>query len=190
MKFTAAAALAMAALANAQSLSEIPKCAQDCLSQAVKSNTKCSETDFTCICENFSAIQGSATGCVLQACGQDVALTQVLPATQKLCKEASSGGGSQSSAQSSAGASSAQSSSYPASASASSAASSASASGQSTHQATQSAQTTAATQSASCHSCQGSNGTSPTAPAVTAGAAAGAVPAGVLGFLAVGALLL
>lgn len=78
MKFSAVAALAVAALANAQSRSDIPSCALPCLDDAVKKNTPCSTDDTACICKNFSAIQGSATSCVLEKCGQDVALSTSL----------------------------------------------------------------------------------------------------------------
>jgi hypothetical protein len=80
MKFTAVAALAMAALVSAQSRSDIPACALPCLDDAVKSSTSCSTTDFTCICkkENFSKVQGAATGCVIEKCGSDVAISKLI----------------------------------------------------------------------------------------------------------------
>lgn len=89
MKFSLAI-LAVAAVAQAQTAASIPKCAVPCLDDAVKANTKCSTTDYACICQkaNFSAVQGAATGCVIEKCGSDVALSKVLPAVQALCAAA------------------------------------------------------------------------------------------------------
>ncbi|OAA51929.1 CFEM domain-containing protein [Metarhizium rileyi] len=96
MKFAAVAAIAMAAMVSAQSRNDIPSCALPCLDDAVKKSTSCSTSDFTCICkkENFSKVQGAATSCVIEKCGSDVAVGQVLPATQKLCSSADQGGNS------------------------------------------------------------------------------------------------
>ena len=69
------ASLAMATLAMAQSLSDLPSCALPCLEDAVK-GTSCSVDDFACICKDFDAIQGKAAGCILSACGQDTALSK------------------------------------------------------------------------------------------------------------------
>jgi hypothetical protein len=86
MKFTIAA-IALAAIVRAQSLSDIPKCALPCIDDAIANETKCTTTDFACICkkDNFSAIQGAATSCVISECGAETALNEVLPATEKLC---------------------------------------------------------------------------------------------------------
>ncbi|KAH0493461.1 hypothetical protein TgHK011_000129 [Trichoderma gracile] len=94
---TAFVALALAALAQAQTRADIPSCALPCLDDAVKANTKCSTTDYACICKNFDAVQGAATGCVISKCGTDVAINKVLPATQALCAANSGGSGSGSS---------------------------------------------------------------------------------------------
>lgn len=90
MKFSAATALAMAALVSAQSASDIPDCARPCLDSAVKGKTSCATSDYACICkaENFSAIRGAATSCVIEKCGTETAVGEVLPATQKLCAAA------------------------------------------------------------------------------------------------------
>lgn len=74
MKYAYAAIFA-AALARAQSLEDVPKCAIPCLDDAVKSETDCAVDDYACICPQFDAVQGAATGCVLDACGADVALS-------------------------------------------------------------------------------------------------------------------
>lgn len=84
MKY-AFAALALAALAQAQSLADIPKCALPCLDSSIAKNTQCDKTDLACVCKNFDKVQGDATGCVLKECGSDVAINQVLPAAEKLC---------------------------------------------------------------------------------------------------------
>ncbi|EFY87683.1 hypothetical protein J3459_017773 [Metarhizium acridum] len=91
MKFLTVASLAMVSLAAGQSLADLPSCSLSCLNDAVKQSTSCSETDLACVCEQFNVIQGAAAGCILSACGQDVALNKVLPATQKLCANAGSG---------------------------------------------------------------------------------------------------
>jgi cobalamin biosynthesis Mg chelatase CobN len=89
-------ALALAALAQAQTRADIPSCALPCLDAAVTANTKCSTSDYVCICKDFDAVQAQATSCVIQKCGTDVAINKVLPATQALCA-ANSGSGSGSS---------------------------------------------------------------------------------------------
>jgi hypothetical protein len=114
MKFFTIASLALASVAAGQSLADLPSCALTCLNDAVKQSTSCAATDLACICKQFDAIQGAAAGCILGACGQDVALSElspsrpfyvllmtdssradkVLPATQKLCANAGSGSGS------------------------------------------------------------------------------------------------
>ncbi|EHK19700.1 uncharacterized protein TRIVIDRAFT_92810 [Trichoderma virens Gv29-8] len=90
-------ALALAALAQAQTRADIPSCALPCLDAAVTANTKCSTSDYVCICKDFDVVQAQATSCVIQKCGTDVAINKVLPATQALCA-ANSGSGSGSSA--------------------------------------------------------------------------------------------
>ncbi|KPM37834.1 hypothetical protein AK830_g8741 [Neonectria ditissima] len=95
-------ALALAATARAQSRDDIPKCALDCLDKGIESETSCSTTDYTCVCKNFSKVQAVATSCVIDACGADVAVNDVLPAVQALCKAIASGGGESSAAETSA----------------------------------------------------------------------------------------
>ncbi|EFZ00089.1 CFEM domain protein [Metarhizium robertsii] len=186
MKFTAVAAISMAALVSAQSISGIPACALPCIQKGVAS-TSCSETDLKCICkdENFSKIQSAATSCVISGCGPEKALNEVLPATQKLCAGNADGGSSE-------------------------AASSAAAPTEMATQMTEAHPTEMAEPSGSeaagdneCHatmasqpcpatpSSPASNGTAPPAPStpVTAGAA-GLAPIGGLAMLAIGALAL
>lgn len=69
------AALALAAAVRAQSRDDIPKCAIPCLDDAIESETSCEVDDYACVCKDFDSIQGAATGCVLEECGSDVALS-------------------------------------------------------------------------------------------------------------------
>ncbi|RDW87053.1 CFEM domain-containing protein [Aspergillus mulundensis] len=89
MKLSISALLlaSLTALTSAASINDIPQCARPCLEDAIKSKTSCAVTDSNCVCsgDNFSKVQGAATGCVLDACGSDTALNQVLPAAQKIC---------------------------------------------------------------------------------------------------------
>lgn len=94
MKYpTAFAAFAAAGLASAQGLDSVPQCARQCLGPAIQ-ETGCSETDVACFCkpENREKIVSAGTGCVLQSCGQETALNEVLPAITKVCESASGGG--------------------------------------------------------------------------------------------------
>ena len=74
MKY-AFAGLALAAIASAQSLSDIPSCALPCIQDAVTSSTSCDVSDFACVCENQSTLTGAATPCVISACGADVGVS-------------------------------------------------------------------------------------------------------------------
>ncbi|KAH8879569.1 CFEM-domain-containing protein, partial [Thozetella sp. PMI_491] len=85
MKYSVGLLFALAAFTSAQSLSDIPQCAQPCITAAIKSSTTCGETDYKCACQNEDKLVAGATSCVISACGADVALNQVLPATQKFC---------------------------------------------------------------------------------------------------------
>ncbi|UNI17756.1 hypothetical protein JDV02_004076 [Purpureocillium takamizusanense] len=181
MKFTAAAIVAFAALASAQTLADIPSCAIPCLDSSIKKNTECSTTDVSCICKSFDKIQGDATTCVIDKCGTDAALNKVLPAATALCKNGG-GGGSSAPASSSAAAStsSAPASSAPASSSA---------------PATQSGSASAtgsapATTLKPTGPSQTGNGTQPTSSSPVTAGAAGFAPVGGLAMLALGALAL
>ncbi|KAK0652859.1 hypothetical protein B0T16DRAFT_388049 [Cercophora newfieldiana] len=87
MKFTPAVLAAFIGLVAAQDLSVIPACAKQCIDDAVTSGTKCALTEIPCICNSIEAVTAGATACVLAACGADVAIGQVLPATAQLCAE-------------------------------------------------------------------------------------------------------
>ncbi|KAL2874927.1 hypothetical protein SGCOL_009906 [Colletotrichum sp. CLE4] len=88
--------LATAGLAVAQQkfTDVVPKCSIECLTKAVKDGTKCSSIDDSaCICEadNYRSIYTVGVNCVLQACGSDVAIGQLLPAAGKFCREVTGG---------------------------------------------------------------------------------------------------
>ncbi|CAP72989.1 uncharacterized protein PODANS_2_4130 [Podospora anserina S mat+] len=74
MKYTAAL-LALAAAVSAQDISIFPECSLDCIISGIGSGTSCELTDFACVCENTQSLITSATPCVLEACGADVALS-------------------------------------------------------------------------------------------------------------------
>lgn len=52
MKYTAAILALAAAVVSAQSLSDIPTCAQPCIDDARTKETSCSATDYKCICKS------------------------------------------------------------------------------------------------------------------------------------------
>ncbi|SCV37213.1 uncharacterized protein FFB14_06492 [Fusarium fujikuroi] len=91
MKYSFAIA-ALATAVSAQSLSDVPKCAIPCLDDAITSKTKCETTDLACVCKSFDDVRSAATGCVITKCGSDVAINEVLPATEKLCSGGSGSG--------------------------------------------------------------------------------------------------
>ncbi|KAM0354295.1 hypothetical protein ACHAPU_001339 [Fusarium lateritium] len=86
MKYSFAFAALVAAV-QAQSLGDVPKCAIPCLDKAIASESSCDTTDLACVCKNFDDIRSAATSCVIDECGSDVAISEVLPATEKLCKD-------------------------------------------------------------------------------------------------------
>jgi hypothetical protein len=83
MKFSAVTLVAVAAVASAQSIADIPACAQTCLLPALQA-TGCSLTDFKCSCSNKSFVTDS-TKCILGACSADDA-EKAAGATYALCK--------------------------------------------------------------------------------------------------------
>lgn len=78
MKVTLLAA-GLVATVFAQDLSTIPECARTCLTDAIAQDGKCQATDSACVCGRIDALTSLATGCVLSACGQDVALSMQNP---------------------------------------------------------------------------------------------------------------
>ncbi|KID75772.1 uncharacterized protein G6M90_00g048370 [Metarhizium brunneum] len=186
MKFTAVAAISMAALVSAQSISDIPSCALSCIQRAVLS-THCEGTDLKCICkkENFSTIQGAATPCVIEQCGTETAVNKVLPATTNLCAGNADGGSSEA-ASSAADPTEMATQMTEAHPTEMAEPSESEAAGDTECHATMASQPCPATPSSPA-----SNGTAPPAPStpVTAGAA-GLAPIGGLAMLAIGALAL
>lgn len=88
--------LATVGIVSAQSPGDfIPECALECLEQAAAAVTDCGEGDYECRCEpaNQSALRIEATPCVIEECGADVAIQEVLPAAEEFCEAVASGGG-------------------------------------------------------------------------------------------------
>ncbi|KAF3915976.1 hypothetical protein AA313_de0208042 [Arthrobotrys entomopaga] len=83
MKFSAVTLVAVAAVASAQSIADIPACAQTCLLPALQA-TGCSLTDFKCSCSNEDFVSGS-TACILKACSPSDA-EKAAKATYELCQ--------------------------------------------------------------------------------------------------------
>ena len=75
-------ALLVAAQAHAQSIADIPACAQTCLLPALQA-TGCSMTDFNCICGSAQFVSGSKA-CILKACSTADA-EKAAKATYQLC---------------------------------------------------------------------------------------------------------
>ena len=75
MKYSAVIVAALAAVASAQDISIFPECSLPCILDAVSSATTCTATDYACICKNMDALTAAATGCVVDKCGADVALS-------------------------------------------------------------------------------------------------------------------
>ncbi|KAJ2904429.1 putative cfem domain-containing protein [Zalerion maritima] len=95
MRYSAVVFAAVVGLATAQSPGDyFPECALDCLDSAVSSVTDCTVDDSSCQCEdaNQSAIQTAATSCIIEACGSDVAINEVLPAAAEFCAAVAAGG--------------------------------------------------------------------------------------------------
>ncbi|KAK4669075.1 uncharacterized protein QC764_700130 [Podospora pseudoanserina] len=68
----------------------VPECSLKCLSDARKSATTCKDdTELECFCilENYRAIYDASVACVMVACGQDVAVAEVLPSVISMCDE-------------------------------------------------------------------------------------------------------
>lgn len=78
MKVTLLAA-GLVATVFAQDLSSIPECARTCLTDAISQDGQCQATDSSCVCGRIDQLTTLATGCVLSACGQDVALSMLNP---------------------------------------------------------------------------------------------------------------
>ncbi|KAF5020619.1 hypothetical protein F66182_7350 [Fusarium sp. NRRL 66182] len=94
MKYSLAFAALVAAV-QAQTLADVPECAIPCLDDAIASETNCETTDLACVCQNFNDVRSAATSCVIDECGSDVAINEVLPATEGLCENPEAGAGSE-----------------------------------------------------------------------------------------------
>ncbi|OLN87563.1 hypothetical protein CCHL11_06167 [Colletotrichum chlorophyti] len=75
-------------------LDVVPKCAVECLTQAVRDGTNCTSIDDSqCICEaaNYRGIYSVGQVCVIEACGADVATKELLPAASSFCFQVTGG---------------------------------------------------------------------------------------------------
>ncbi|KAJ6262367.1 hypothetical protein Dda_3175 [Drechslerella dactyloides] len=85
MKFSAVVLVAAAAVASAQSIADIPQCAQTCLIGAL-GKTGCELTDFKCSCTNKDFVEGGAA-CIDKAC-DDASIAKARAATIAICGKA------------------------------------------------------------------------------------------------------
>lgn len=90
MKYSFAVA-ALVAVVSAQSIGDVPACAVTCIDNARSSATSCSQEDVACICKNQAALTAAGTPCVLEKCGAEKALNEVLPAVKAICANVAEG---------------------------------------------------------------------------------------------------
>ena len=77
--------VAVAVVVSAQTWADIPACAQPCIADAAATTTDCAADDYACICAAQDVVEPAAEECVVAACGEEVAETEVLPAVAALC---------------------------------------------------------------------------------------------------------
>jgi len=184
MKYSAVALAAFVAVASAQDISIIPECALPCIDKAAL-KVCTSKDDYKCICEKKDSLVGSATTCVIGACGADVALQEVLPATETFCEEVLAGGDGAATTTAAATTSAAATSAAPSS----SAAATSSAAAAPTSEAESSAPATTLAPSSSAAPAPSGNGTVSVSPPVSSSPVeAGAAVAGYIGSFGVAAL--
>ncbi|KAK2031502.1 hypothetical protein LX32DRAFT_726462 [Colletotrichum zoysiae] len=84
------AIVAFVGFSAAQTLTDLPPCSQQCLLKAITDSSQCQVGNTACLCNptNFQAIVTAATPCVLQSCGPDAAVNQVIPAATRICEAA------------------------------------------------------------------------------------------------------
>ncbi|KAK2053704.1 hypothetical protein LY76DRAFT_638865 [Colletotrichum caudatum] len=89
MKYSTAI-FALAGFSTAQTLTDLPTCSQQCLLKAITDSSQCQVGNTACLCNptNFQAIITAASPCVLQSCGPDAAVNQVIPAATRICEAA------------------------------------------------------------------------------------------------------
>ncbi|KAK3387925.1 hypothetical protein B0H63DRAFT_471179 [Podospora didyma] len=90
MKYSLAllAAAAGAMAADTFASYGVPECAIKCLNEGLTGATKCKAEELECFCiaDNYRATYTASVNCVLAACGDDVSVTEVLPAAAHLCE--------------------------------------------------------------------------------------------------------
>ncbi|RDA88868.1 hypothetical protein CP532_5513 [Ophiocordyceps camponoti-leonardi (nom. inval.)] len=87
MQFTAAVILAVAAVASAASdkgIKELPYCAQHCVTDAAQGHTNC-EGALDCLCDNVHTLAVQAADCVIESCGKETSIHDVLPKAMDIC---------------------------------------------------------------------------------------------------------
>jgi cobalamin biosynthesis Mg chelatase CobN len=108
----ATAAAVLSGLGAAQKQADfLPECSLDCLDDATKKATDCALDDAVCWCvqENYENIYNAGVACVLQSCGPDRAVGEVLPAAAAFCSAASASASASAATKTSSGESSASS---------------------------------------------------------------------------------
>ncbi|ROV96514.1 hypothetical protein VMCG_07842 [Cytospora schulzeri] len=87
MKFSPVTLLGFAAAIAASSpgLSKVPACALSCIETLVPEHTPCSTDDVSCICNYQQKLQDNGVECVVDACGIEKAMDEVLPCFLEIC---------------------------------------------------------------------------------------------------------
>jgi hypothetical protein len=83
MKYTSAI-LALAAVAVAQTISDLPSCSLACVANGV-TGVGCSITDFKCACGKADQLTPSVTPCVQKACSEAADQAKVISVLEGIC---------------------------------------------------------------------------------------------------------
>ncbi|KAK0614915.1 hypothetical protein B0T17DRAFT_510738 [Bombardia bombarda] len=89
MKYIAALiAAAGLAVASKGFKDYLPECSLECLAAGLADATPCKPDDLECFCiaDHYRATYTASVACVLQSCGNDVSVGEVLPAAAGLCE--------------------------------------------------------------------------------------------------------
>ncbi|PHH75850.1 hypothetical protein CDD80_2015 [Ophiocordyceps camponoti-rufipedis] len=85
MHFSTTTLLSLLTLASADSLSNIPPCAQSCVRDAVTGHTQCDLDSLSCICNSVKTVLPTAAECVIENCTTDQIFNEVLPNAFQTC---------------------------------------------------------------------------------------------------------
>jgi hypothetical protein len=86
---------ALLAVAQAQSLKDIPACTVPCFEDSIKKATSCQTTDLSCVCkpENLSNFRSEAASCTIRHCGAEMGKfspnAYITPLTIDICRQSS-----------------------------------------------------------------------------------------------------